>query len=213
MKQFAALVLAAAVSLPAAAGTVSWTNWNGYNGSLTQNGESIGVSYTGNAFASDHSAWIYDVPSSFTNAEVSNTPGSNGTLLMTGGNNQINTIRFSKPVVNPYIALISVGQGGVPVSFQFQNVSSLDVIVQGPGHWGGGSLSASGTTVTGREGNGVVRLNGVYSEISFLTPNYEYYYGATVGAAVTAVPEAETWAMLGLGLGALGFFARRRKAA
>ncbi len=213
MKQFAALFLAAAIASPAMAGTVSWTAWNGTQGSLVQNGNTVQVSYSGNTFGTDYSSWVYDVPSSFTNAEVSNTPGSNGTLLMTGGNAQINTIHFSRPVVNPYIALISVGQNGLPVSFNFVNNPSLDVIVQGGGHWGGGSLVQNGSSVTGYEGNGVIRFNGTFTDISFTTPNYEYYYGATVGAAVAAVPEADTWAMLGLGLAALGFLARRRKQA
>lgn len=212
MKQIAAFVLAACAA-PAFADPVSWTNWSGTQGSFVQNGNTVDVTYTGSVFDTSHAAWIYDVPSSFTNAEVSNTPGSNGTILMRGGNAQINTIHFSRPVVNPYIALISVGTSRLPVSFNFQNNVDFDVIVQGPGHWGGGSLQKSGSSVLGYEGNGVLRFNGTFTDISFTTPVYENYYGATVGAAVTAVPEADTWAMLAAGLFGLGLLARRRKQA
>ncbi|MCU6498056.1 PEP-CTERM sorting domain-containing protein [Rugamonas sp. A1-17] len=214
MKAARALALAAPLAASAVTPTVSWTSWaNVGSGNLTQNAQTITVTYTGDTIGLDYSSSIYDVPSSFTNAEVTNTPGSNGTILMTGGNATVNNFHFSQAVIDPYIDVFSVGQGGVPVSFVFLN-GSLTILSQGTGHWGGGTLTNSGLVVTGFEGNGLLKFSGSYTDISFVTPNSEYYYGATVGAAITAeVPEPETYATLMAGLGLLGVLARRRNAA
>jgi PEP-CTERM motif len=196
-----------------AADTVSWANWaNLSQGVMQQGPNTITVSYVGENLGIDRNAYIYDVPSSFTNAQVTNTPGTNGTILMAGGGpNRVNTFHFSQAVVNPYISVFSVGQNGVPVAFNFQNGATFSILAQGRGHWGGGSLTqTSPSSFVGREGNGLLQFNGTFTDISFITPNSEYYYGATVGIAA-AVPEPETYAMMLAGLGLLGAMARRRK--
>ena len=91
----------------------------------------------------------------------------------------------------------------------FQN-GSFSILAQGPGHWGGGTLTQSGMTVTGVEGNGLLKFYGTYTDISFITPNGEFYYGATVGGLVAGVPEPATYAMLLAGLGLTGALARRK---
>ncbi|WP_229258757.1 PEPxxWA-CTERM sorting domain-containing protein [Duganella flavida] len=194
-----------------AADTVNWTKWdNASTGQFMFGMTNVTVTYTGETFGMDTSAYIYDVPSSFTNAEVTNTPGSNGTILMSGGGPYVvNNFHFSSPVTNPYLDMFSVGQGGVPVSFVFQN-GSFTILAQGSGHWGGGTLTQSGMTVTGVEGNGLLKFSGTYTDISFITPNGEYYYGATVGGMVSGVPEPATYAMLLAGLGLTGALARRK---
>jgi hypothetical protein len=208
-----ALALAVAIPLQAfAAGTVDWTHWStSTTGTMTQNSQLINVSYAGDNYGLITEPGIYDHPLSFTNAEVTNTPPDFQTIKLIGGNDRVNTFTFDHAVVNPYIDLISVGQGGVGVSLQFVvNGSDLSILAQGTGHWGGGSLTQNGNIVTGYEGNGLLKLNGSYTSISFYTPNTENYYGITVGAAA-AVPEPETWGMLLGGLSVLGLLARRRK--
>lgn len=208
----ALLALAIAAPLQANAGTVDWAHWQSdLTGTMTQGSQLINVSYTGENLGVDYGAYIYDVPGSFTNAEVTNTPGGNGTIDMQGGGERLNTFHFDHPVVNPYIDLFSVGQGGTPVRFVFQvNGSDLSILAEGTGHWGGGTLVQSGNTVTGVEGNGLLKFNGTYSSISFYTPDHEYYYGATVGV-LAAVPEPATYGMLLAGMGMLAVLARRRK--
>ena len=217
MKKIIALAFVAALAVPfqaSAADTASWTNWSSNtSGTFMQNGSSVTVTYSGTGLGVDHGGYFYDVPSSFTNAAVTNTPGTNGTVIMVGGTADVNTFHFSQAVIDPLIDLFSVGQGGVPVSFNFLGAVSFTVGAQGGGHWGGGSLVQSGNSVTGLEGNGLLQFTGSYTDISFTTPNYEYYYGGTVGAMsnVNAVPEPETYALMLAGLGVMGFVARRRK--
>jgi hypothetical protein len=112
-------------------------------------------------------------------------------------------------VIDPLVAIWSVGQGGVPVTFNFD--SPFTILSQGAGHWGGGSLTQNGNSLTGVEGNGLLQFHGSYTDISFTTPNFENYYGITAGSLVTAIPEPETYAMLLAGLGLMGFLVRRRK--
>jgi hypothetical protein len=214
MKKLLALSLVASLMVPlsASAGLVNWTSWsNSSTGTSSQNGNNITVTYTGETFGVSYDPAIFDdVPTSFTNAEVSNTPGSNGTLLMQGGGSQIlNKFTFSSAVIDPYINLFSVGQWSVPVEFNFTNATP-EILAQGAGHWGGGTLTQSGNTITGNEGNGLLKFTGTFTEISFYTPLYEYYYGGTVGLADKVnVPEPTTLSLMLIA--AAAFFARRRR--
>lgn len=206
-----ALALIAPLQAFAAVPTVSWTMWSdATTGSFSYGAQTITVTYSGDSVGLDPNAYVYDVPSSFTNAEVTNTPGANGTIQMVGGNPTINHFHFSAPVTNPYLVMYSVGNAGAPADFQFLN-GSFTILAQGGGHWGGGTLVQNGNTVTGMEGNGLLKFTGTYTDISFITPKFENYYGATVGGLLNPVPEPETYAMLLSGLALAAAMARRRK--
>lgn len=211
----AALALSAnALATTAApAPTVSWALWGSTPvATLAQNGKTINVSYDGAQLGISHSNHFSRL-ASFTGAEVTNTAGTNGVLRMEGGNRRVNTIRFSQAVYNPYLALVSVGAVNRAVNFEFQNAPSISLLSFGGGDWGGGTLALNGSTLTGQEGNGVLRFNGWFKEISFVTPQYEYWFGATVGAGIAAVPEPSSAAMLLGGLAVAGLVAARRRRA
>lgn len=211
--RFAASLLALPLSA-FAADTASWTNWVDLNhGTLIQNGNTINVSYAGSAFALDHGAYFYDVPSSFTSATITNTPGTNGTLEMAGGDATVHSFTFSQAVIDPVIALYSLGQPGVSVRFIFDTDQFSIASATANGHWGGGSLVQAGNQVTGLEGNGLLQFKGSFTSINFTTPDYEYHYGGTVGAPVVAVPEPATTGMALAGLLMAGAMLRRRNSA
>lgn len=216
MKKILSLAIAASLApLSAlAADSVSWTNWATMNsGSLTQNSNVIAVTYAGDAFDVDHSSYFYNVPSSFTSAEVTNTPDGAGSIRTSGGTPTVNHFHFSQAVIDPYMVIFSAGQAGVPVSFNFSGVSAgqITLLSGGPGNWGGQALTQSGTSIWGEEGNGTLKLTGSFTDVYFTTPQSEFYYGFSIGAAIAAVPEPATYGMLAAGLGLLGLMARRRK--
>ncbi|QBI05319.1 PEP-CTERM sorting domain-containing protein [Pseudoduganella albidiflava] len=128
-----------------------------------------------------------------------------------GGTNVVHHVHFSEAVRNPYLAIVSLGSSSVGASFAFSNVGSITLISEGDGYYGDGELSISGGTVTGLEGHGVVRLNGSFTDLYFTTPQDEYWYGASIGIPVVAVPEPGTWCMLAAGGAMLGMLGRRRK--
>lgn len=204
-----ALILNSGIAF-AATDTASWASWSGTTGNFVQNGNSITVTYTGQYNWIDYAAAIFnDVPISFTNSIITNTPGSNGTIAMTGGDAGVSNFHFFQAVIDPLIAIWSVGQNGLPVTFSFN--TPFTILSSGGGHWGGGTLIQNDNSVTGYEGNGLLQFLGSYNDIAFTTPNYEYYYGITVGNLTSAVPEPEVYLMLLMGLGWIGFSACCRK--
>lgn len=124
------------------------------------------------------------------------------------------TITFSTPVIDPYLALVSVGQSGVGVNYSFTNLTgAINVISSGANNWGYTGYSIVDNTFSGKEFNGVLQLTGTYSSLTFsINPN-EYWHGFNIGAAsvYTGVPEPATLMLLGMGLIGLAGARRRMK--
>lgn len=214
-------VLAAALSaacLPAGAQT-AWTDWTtftaGAPGSAAGTLGGIAVNYTGavlgNTLVNGSFAPFWAPIGSFVGGTITASPATVGDIITLTVSPNTSTISFAAPVTNPVFAIWSLGQPGLAASFTFNATPTFQV--GGPNvSFGGRSITVAGNTVSGNEGNGVVQFDGTFSSISF-TSTAENYYGFTIGTnpTVNAIPEPETWAMLAIGLAAIGFVARRRR--
>jgi hypothetical protein len=113
----------------------------------------------------------------------------NNVMQLFGGSSTVNTLSFSQPVIDPVIAIWSLGsvvQG--PASFVFTGLNPINVVGGPSAEYGGNALSLSGVTVSGVEGNGSVQFLGTYSSLSWTNPQFEDYYGFNVGI-LGVVPE------------------------
>jgi hypothetical protein len=123
-------------------------------------------------------------------------------IQLIGGNDIVNTLSFSTPLVDPIFAVQSLGSWD---RAEYLFGAPFSILAQGNGHWGGGStsLSQSGNSLIGYEGNGIIRFKGTYSSINWTAPDGEYYHMFTVGAPSSAVPEPATFLLLASGLAGL----------
>jgi hypothetical protein len=205
------------------ADTIAWATWTtataGNPGSAfgTLAG-GITVTYSGqtNGLTSVPS---WTPASTFSGGDVGNNPPNTPSIKLQGGTPAgappiTETITFSSAVVDPVFAIWSLGRTSTPASFNF--ITKDDIILEGGGpsaEFGGSSISVSGSNVLGSEGNGVIRIDGSLTSISFTTPIFEDYYAFTVGYDQTLtppseVPEPATLSLFGLGLAALPFVRR-----
>jgi hypothetical protein len=156
---------------------------------------------------------------------VDNAPPSgagvlnDGIAIVGGAGTGTNTITFSTAVVNPILAIWSLGSPSVAARFTFPGTQPF--AIQGGGansEFGGASIFAGGTcpafSVCGFEGNGVVQFTGTFNSISWTNPLFENYYVFTVGVAGpgdTTVPEPTSLALLGIGLFAAAAHRKRAR--
>jgi len=209
MRILAFLMLAALVSADAFAVPIHWNTWSSASSGSISAGSTVNVAFATTNFHADVPNYPSWSPSS-TFADgvmVDNGPAqANGIMQLDGGTAALNTLTFSVPVVDPVIAIWSLGQGGVEASFDFVGVTPVLVAGGSSAEYGGSSITVSGNTVSGREGNGTIQLIGTYSSIQWSNPTYEYWYGFNVGIAdvrKTAVPEPGQLLLFLLGLGLL----------
>lgn len=209
--KFALAAATLAVSGLAQSATIDWNQWTSNStGSIAST--PVTVTFTGQ----NGSGWSSSYPSygpAGTWADgtvVANAP-TGGIVLLTGGNDSLNTITFSQAVTNPVFAIWSLGQGGINASFDFTNATPVFVAGGPSNEYSGQAITVSGNDVFGREGNGTVEFIGTFTSISWTNPTYEYWYGFNVGIAAVAVPEPGSVGLMLAGLTLLGL-ARRRSA-
>lgn len=205
----------ASVWSAAGAAPIHWNTWSSAtHGNISPDAVGVDFAITGSGSTDNLVANYpsYAPASTFADGTVvDNAPTSaNGIIQLAGGNANINTITFSSPVVDPVMAIWSLGSGGATATFVFSDATPVFVAGGPSNEYGGSAISVSGNTVTGREGNGTVMFKGTFSSLSWTNPDYEWWYGFNVGIAGVSsgtpvgVPEPGPLGLLVLGLVGLG---------
>ena len=220
MYKLSLLCLAAGlgVSAPLHAATIAWTHWTAdvvsgtagsAAGNISASSGSVNISYAGDVASPTEvntttstgtDYWAF--PSTYTGGIVSNAPDSldHDMIAFSQGNTVTDTVTFSRPVLNPILAIVSLN--GANLSFS----APVTVIASGAGSFGGGTLFVSSPNTllqdTG-EGNGIVELQGTFTSFTFVHTAPEFWAGFTIGiqdVAVSGVPEPGTALLLGCGI-------------
>lgn len=198
---FALAACLSAGSAISRADQISWADWtakvvgtpSGGSATATLAGLGITVSYAGEVGGprADGAVPNWSPTGTFSGGFVGNAPiNSYGFIGLSGGQGVVDTITFSKPVVDPVMAIWSLGNAGDTASFIFQTTAPITIVCGGPSaQYAGAPIFGSGNTISGHEGNGDIEFNGTFTQISFTsTLEAGPGYGFTVGAA--SVPDS-----------------------
>lgn len=205
------------LSQSAAAGVITWTDWTsattGSSGTASGSMGTVGINYTGDVtfaqLGSGTNYWTEGSPAPYTgNSVVDNAPIAAEMIAMSLSGTT-NTVTFGTTVFNPIMAIVSQGQFGRPVTYDFDQ--SFTVLSEGRGYWGDGYYTlGAGDTLTGYELHAVIQFDGAVDAITWTALQSEYWHGFTFGldGAAQRIPEPTTGLLMGLGL--LGLGAARR---
>jgi hypothetical protein len=206
------------IAQPAHATAVTWADWTGAtpgvpggsaSATIATSPTPVSVSYSGEveSLVLDYPSW--GPSSSYVGGTVSNAPPQSGNIVqLFGGITSIDTINFSTPVVDPVMAIWSLGASGTLAQFDFTSAEPFTIEAGGPSNeYGGASIfttSSTPFTIYGAEGNGTLQFNGTFSSISWDNPAFENWYGFTVGiegvASTSGVPLPGSLPMAGVGM-------------
>ena len=190
---------------------VDWIDWTSTTeGTLDIGGTLVGVTMTGNALDYVDGDYYYNNANTGGTSAAGTYAGLVPEDLIRVNQSSSFTLNFDRTIVDPYMALVSVGQRGLGVSYAFEDDVSL--VSEGSNWWGPGSYGIVGSTFTGNEFNGVLQLSGSFDSISFNIENNEHWHGFNFGTSGVRVPEPSVLALFGLGLFGMTMAGLRRKA-
>jgi len=202
------VALLVSVAASAHADPITWNQWTS-NSTGTMG--PVAVTFAGETSSGWYAAYPSWTPATtWADGVVIDNNPTGGIIRLLGGSTQVNTLTFSKPVVDPVVAIWSLGQGSIAPSFDFIGAAPIFVVGGPSAEYVGSSIYVVGNSVFGAEGNGSVLFKGTYTSLSWTNPKAEDWYGFNVGITA-AVPEPETYALTALGLLALGAVARRAR--
>lgn len=207
-----ALASLLATGLSAQADVISWNQWeSGAAGTITTAGTTVEVTFSGElptSYYADYPSWL--PAATYADGTVVENAPTGGIKRLHGGSDAVNAIEFSTPVVNPVMAIWSLGQPSLQARFDFIDATPVFIAGGVSQEYGGSAIVVDGQSVIGNEGNGTVQFIGTFDRISWTNPVSESWYGFNVGI-VGAVPEPGTWWLALSGLGLLGWAARRQR--
>lgn len=201
---------------------IMWTDWQTattgqVTGAAVSLGETISVTYTGSYFfAQTGTGTDYFNPSlPYTdNPIVDNRPPAAEMVALIGGTDALaHSVTFSEPVIDPVMAIVSLGQPASTITYNFGD-ETFDILSSGTGFWGGAEpdslFQITPSILTGTEGHGVIQFSGTYSQINWTVPTAENWHGFTFGfelleSQVPPVPvPAAVWLLSSGMLGLIG---------
>lgn len=165
-------------------GSIEWTDWiSADTGIVTGTMGDVDVTYTGDYYSADLGTatnyWTEGTPAPYTDNAVVDTAPTAGELIRLVYD-ATNKIEFSEPVLDPVMAIVSMGQSSTPVTYDFDQ--PFTVLSEGKGYWGDGTYTLDDAdSMTGKEFHGAIQFSGWISEINF-TSTYENWHGFTFGA-------------------------------
>jgi hypothetical protein len=238
-----AAALAAMAAAPARAVPIYYTDWTSAtvaaagsaSGTIMTPTGPVAVTYTGQVHTPTQTAcgtayWSTN-SSIYVSATASNAPNQDPSnpavqlptsqrcdmISMTGGAGiGVSTFSFDRPILNPILSVLSLGQNAVFAKLEFDQ--AFTILSQGAGFFGGGTTrlvnlganSRGGETLQGNEGHGTIMFTGAFQTLTWTMPVFENWYGFTIGVQGIAVPGPAGAPLLALGLLAIGLLNRAR---
>jgi hypothetical protein len=193
------LVLWLAIVPPACSSVINWAQWMqvapGIPGSAigTNGAAALSITYNGEIESLVSNYISLQPAATYTGGDVSNPPPfSAGAIQLFGDFGVTNTITFSKPVVNPVMAIWSLGDSTNAAEFVFLTTRVITIESGGPSlEFGGQSITLTNNIVYGDEGNGTIEFHGSFIQISWTNPDFEDSYGFALGVPVFVAPSLQ----------------------
>ena len=223
IKSLSATVLMLVFSTTAQSVPINWTDWGSSTTAPDVVIGSIGgiaVTYTGDfnfvQTGTGINYWTENgTPAPYTDSSViDNAPTASEMIALTSIARH--TITFSEAILNPVMAIVSMGQPNLPVSYDFD--TDFTLLSNGVGYWsyangglpGSYTIDAAQDILTGNELHGAIQFNGLINQINWTSSPHENWHGITVGSLSTSVPEPSILVLIGIGLAGLGFIRRKK---